>query len=1521
MTDSSAPPGNSTPSTKPTTAPGEEVVFDDSAPATGKMPGLPPPLPPTNVTARPPGLPAPPLPGTAVKLPQQAQQPQQGQQQAQQQPAPGEAPPPQGGPFHVQQQQPANMPPAAPPMRIPLRTIFFVAAALVAVVSIVLVIAFRPTAPRKARSIGARLDLAAGDVTVNDASGDVKALSGTPLGAGASVTTAKGARALVRTGEGAAIFLRGETSLKLLERGVDVASGEVLLEAPRVDGDALECTVGAYRVSASDAGVSIKRDGKDLTVYVARGLAILTSPGGRVEITAGEQGVAKAEGKPSVTPVAFWQDWTGGMGDQRSARSVSSGTGRLYGLDPQAPVGAPARKLGIAKQVVKAVLRDGVAETEIDQTFSNPGSQPIEGWYWFTVPTTAMVTGFALETNGQLVEGEVIEKREAAAQYGNAMRQGNDPALLEWVDGRTYRARVFPIPASGTRRVVLRYIEMLPMVEGKTRYVYPLRSDDPVRFDEFALSVDVGGTDQDVEVASSLDARVEPGGRTVSMRRSGYIPRADFQLEIASKKKRPPVAAWRFQAGADQADYVMLRYVPEKDFAKEPQANADVVLVVDTSAGGDETSRQLRVAAAESTLRALSDQDHFALVTLDVSPTVVYPKEGLAPATESDIAKALEKLSDHPISGATDLGAMFEPALARLHGKEQAAVIYVGDGAPTSGETGAEALLDRLRRSLTGSRARFFAIGAGADAHHDLLTQLTRAGGGQYVRIDESGQTTSQALRLTSAIKTAAITDIAIDLGAGLDQPLYSATGKLSRGEELVLLARTHHPLPSQVAVHGRIAGKDFDEKYDVKVDTTSVTASLVPRLWAAEYARRLMGSGTAQDDNRGQILQLGVEYGLITPYTSSLALDSESSYARQGIQRKRSRVRGVRLTAIERPSDEERLLQGILPAAPPTMMGCDKRSPFSDSEKASAAAPPGEPPMQTTESTPMGGGNAPVAQQAPVAMPLMPSIAATATAASPAPIMPGGAGAKGFDESDGVPSAADPMGHARAAGGAPMKSAPRAMRPSAPPPQTLAAPAPKPEVNGAVARREEADRSKNAEDKRGAKEGKDAIPKVAANNAFAAAYRIALVRAVSRCSDVAARPLSERLVIWQKRAKKAQSAQEVATIYDTAYASCELPDWRDEAALLDIVQQRIDTEQSAEVILGHFASFREGQHFVARNLLRRTVDVRIAAAVSRAIYGGVDWSRLDREITDLDKADKQLARLKQAMLVAPGDPQGDVRLVKLLARNGQKVEAVAHGRRLRDRGFLTPTLAQQLGDVLAESGDQEEALRTYSEIVEFDGQSALSRRVLGDIFLRQGWYPAAYRQYKTLTDLDGKNPLAWLRLANAAAGAGRVDEALRIDREVAGGEGTPGPNDPRMFARLLSASRLGVLLDKPDPAAGVTVEAVSRKIKELSLFSGPGTLSILTWEDLDAQLVVGTADEKKEQLVGEATDAGAVGLYSVLSSPDSWERVPHAARYKSEILQRKVPFRLVTLVWSGKEFKVTTKKGELKPGAKQELL
>ncbi|MGH7284336.1 MAG: VIT domain-containing protein, partial [Polyangiaceae bacterium] len=1184
---------------------------------------------------------------------------------------------------------------------------------------------------------------------------------------------------------------------------------------------------------------------------------------------------------------------------------------------------AAAQKLCIAKHAGHAVVRDGEAETEVDQTFSNPNGQAIEGWYWFTVPTSATISSFALETNGVLVEGEVVEKHEAAARYQAAVQQAYDPALLEWIDGRTYRARIFPIPAGGTRRVVVRYTELLPTVDGKVRYVYPLRSDDPIRFDEFSLSVDLGSAGPTLSLATSIDAVVEEEGKRVTMRRSGFVPRADFQLEMTSKLKTKPLRAWRFQAGADQADYVMMRYVPEVDFSQLPPQKGDLVLVVDTSAGGDDSARQLRVSAAEAILRALSEEDHFALVALDVTPTVVYPAQGLAPASSDEISKALEKLADHSVGGATDLGAMFEPALERLHGTDQPAVVYVGDGVATSGETTSEELSDRMRRSLTGSRARFFTVGVGADARQDLLAQLSLDGGGEHLRIDDSEQITEVALRLASAIKMPTITDLSVDLGAGLDQPFASSTGKLSRGEEYVLLARTHHALPSTVKISGRIGGKDQSWTYPLSLENDVVT-SLVPRLWASEYIHRLIGAGS--DENRSKILSLGLDYGLITPHTSILALESESAYARDGIPRRRSPVRGVRLTSIENDTQEKAIVDRFGVAAPLAMAGCDDKVQKAGNETTTNLAPGdgvtgvnGQN-VPTSIPAPMGAASATTAPDQAYGVTTDNERAANAATTEQPPaqsdvvgiIHGNGAVAGGGGSSDAndktkvgatmhqgafAISAGKPIGpteiRSNGRAGLAMKDEP-------------ATPAAMP--TSQMKLREE-----------GKKELDQKRPDGDLGGAGRRASKFSL--ALARCSDAASRPLPERIVLWARRLKPVTQAYDVVQQFASARAACELPDWRDEAALLDLIEKKVTTEDGAQAVLAGLAIDGDAQAFVARKILRRTVDVRVAAAVERALFGAVDWQKLDRDLADMKTPEARLSKLRAMMLQAPGDPQGDVRLVKLLVDAGHRDEAIAHGRRLRDRGLLTPTLAQELGDVLADAGETDEALRTYSEVVEFDPNDPAARRVLGDIYVRRGWYDAAYRQYKTLIDIDGRDPLSHLRLATAAAGAGRIDEALRIERDVAGGEGTPGSEDPRVFARLESASRLGALFANPAAAAGATPEAIARKMKELGLFSGPGTLAILTWQDRDARVYVGAADEKNDALAGETTDAGAIGLYSVLSPNDAFEKVAHAVRWKADPPSRSVKFQLALVSWDGKSFHVTMKNGQIDPSAKSAAL
>src|SRR5690606_2558783 len=113
--------------------------------------------------------------------------------------------------------------------------------------------------------------------------------------------------------------------------------------------------------------------------------------------------------------------------------------------------------------------------------------------------------------------------------------------------------------------------------------------------------------------------------------------------------------------------------------------------------------------------------------------------------------------------------------------------------------------------------------------------------------------------------------------------------------------------------------------------------------------------------------------------------------------------------------------------------------------------------------------------------------------------------------------------------------------------------------------------------------------------------------------------------------------------------------------------------------------------------------------------------------------------------------------------------------------------------------GQVEEAQRIFSEIVEFDANNPRSRALLGDIFLRHGWFERAYRQYEDLVAIQPEDQAAAIRLARAAAGTGRVDEGLRLLRQVAAGEGRPGADDPRRFARLHAAVLLARLLSTPD--------------------------------------------------------------------------------------------------------------------------
>ena len=1309
-----------------------------------------------------------------------------------------------------------------------------IGAGLVVVATVVVIaISGRKIAPTRSEPLQARVELAAGEVLVARGGAPVRVASGAAVLAGARVSAGRGARALLRLSDGSALFLRGGTTIELRTDGAALVEGEAWLEVPAVERKPGVLTLGDVTVSAAESGLSIARSAGEASVYVARGLAHVSAPGGRVEVRAGERARIKAGTAPTVSSVAYWEDWTGGMADQRLAGGAA-GAGRIYGVDFGVPRSA-ARSLEVTRQAVRVTVQSGIAETEVDQTFFNPGEREVEGWYWLTVPEGALVTGFAVENRGTLVEGELIERKEAARQYGEAAQAGYEPALLEWIDGRSYRARIYPVLAGGTRRVVMRYLQMLPLADGRLRYYFPMRTDPPVRIGEFSLTVDLGKPGRSMDLSTLEDARIEDGGEKVTMRRSGFTPQADFLLEARLRDLPPPVRVARFSAGAESADFVMLRYVPDVEFAAAPKQPGSVVVVVDTSAGSDDSTRQLEVAAAEAILRSLSDDDRFALMALDVRPKVLYPATGLAPASEAEVGKARELLAAHPPGGATDLGALFDVALARLHGAEQPAVIYIGDGLATSGEIGGGRLQSALRRSLATSRARLFTVAVGGEANYGFLDALAHAGGGRSLRVGSAEEAGSRALELVAALKTPTVTDFELDAGAGLDEVFTSADGKVSWGGELTLLARSHHDLPSTVKVKGRLGGQAFEKSYSVSEEKESV-AALVPRFWAAAAMNKILGEVGGADEQRGTLVKLGLDYGLMTPFTSFLALESEQAYAAQGIARKRQPGSG-RL-AEKRPEADDR---GVLFAQRNVM----EEGKMGKATRRSDQAPHLAKKLLAEAPEP--------AAAAPVALGFVASGESDAANGRHA--------IKGAGAGGGMPSVADQRGRATKQRG------PAAAPPSEPsrPQSTVAA----------------------------------------------------VVSAA--CSDASERPLFERALLWDKRLRTATLPGELAERYRAAMAACELSDWRAEALFLRLLAGHINNEAALDEVFAFLAPRPEARFYLARVLLRRNAGDALSAAIEQRLFGTrVAWDKVDLELSAVANLETRVARLKDYVARAPDDPAGGMRLVKLLARAGKTEEALLFSRKLKAAGLLTPRLVLALGDLQADAGQPDDAIRTYSEIVEFDPRNLAARQLLGDVLLAHGWYDLAYAQYQTLADLAPENGMAQLRLAAAAGGAGRTDEALRIVRKVARAPGSPGPHDPRLYARLAAASLMARLLAEPPKEADARrlVESMSRDLAELQLFQGPGTLVILSWQDLAADLVLTTrVGGKGEATGGEATDAATIGISSLLLPAGKRPSLPLQAHLRSAVGVRPLTMDLVTLEHDGRGFKASLKHVQLAAG------
>jgi vault protein inter-alpha-trypsin-like protein len=274
------------------------------------------------------------------------------------------------------------------------------------------------------------------------------------------------------------------------------------------------------------------------------------------------------------------------------------------------------------------------------------------------------------------------------------------------------------------------------------------------------------------------------------------------------------------------------------------------------------------------------------------------------------------------------------------------------------------------------------------------------------------------------------------------------------------------------------------------------------------------------------------------------------------------------------------------------------------------------------------------------------------------------------------------------------------------------------------------------------------------------------------RCSAAAGQPLANRAILWRERLQRKAGIHGAVEVWLDARRHCEARRWRDRRTLLRLILNRLGSVPQ----MTRF-TLRYGKYvgWGARAYLRRMIYARIRTAkdlrvANNAFYPGRDLTRA-QIVKLLTRLRSDAERIRQLHTLAAQYPRNVV--VKLLlldllelAKRHAAAERIC--RSVVGNPYASARLRTAAGEYWARQGKQTLAKRVFSEIVEFRPTDPLARRRLGDLYRAFGWFHEAYRQYQTLAMLAPHDVSVQLLLALAAAGTGRINEALRLEQRVA---------------------------------------------------------------------------------------------------------------------------------------------------------
>ena len=605
--------------------------------------------------------------------------------------------------------------------------------------------------------------------------------------------------------------------------------------------------------------------------------------------------------------VGLWSVLTA-AGVGRAEPSLPGGALHIVDYD-----GTPTAACPLKHTDVEATVSGFVSRVRVRQTFHNPLERKIEAIYVFPLPTEAAVDGLVMTVGERRIVGQVKPREEARAAYEAARAAGHVASRLDQERPNIFTQAVANIEPGAQVVIELSYVETLRYDDGVFEFVFPMvvgprympgsptsrqgsgwAPDTTQVPDASRLSPPVAPpgmrAGHDISVTVHLDAGMPlfelqsllhevdvtqsgTGRATVTLKHQADIPNKDFILRYRTATDAIGDA---FLTHTDaRGTFFTLVLQPPRTVRPEQAVPKELIFVIDRSGSMSGFPIEKAKATMRLAIERMNPQDTFNLLSFSGGTGRCFATP--VPNTAANRAVALKYLADLYGSGGTEMMPAIIEALGGAHDSTRVRIVaFMSDGYVGNDME----IIDAVRKHA--GTARVFAFGIGNAVNRFLLDGMAHAGRGVVDYVTLESQADGAVERFQERIHTPLLTDISIDWGSLSAAEVYPKhVPDLFSQQPIMIHGRLQGPANGTLVLRGHTATGPLARPIHVHSPAEPVQHAALAALWArAKVKERLaqdytaLQRGTFPEATRRDITALGVEFQLVTQFTSFVAVE-----------------------------------------------------------------------------------------------------------------------------------------------------------------------------------------------------------------------------------------------------------------------------------------------------------------------------------------------------------------------------------------------------------------------------------------------------------------------------------------------------------------------------------------------------------------------------------------------------------------------------------------------------------------------